>query len=44
MVFWKKKSKSTGEGSNERADRIIHRDDDAAIEPPVEYDADMIPT
>jgi fused signal recognition particle receptor len=43
MVFWKKKSKSTGEGSDERADRIIHRADDAAIEPPVEYDADIDP-
>ena len=43
MVFWKKKSKSTGEGSNERADRIFHRDDDAAIEPPTEYDADISP-
>ncbi|MBK7361263.1 MAG: signal recognition particle-docking protein FtsY [Micavibrio sp.] len=43
MVFWKKKSKSTGEGSNERADRIFHRDDDAAIEPPVEYDAEIDP-
>ncbi|MGB4106935.1 MAG: signal recognition particle-docking protein FtsY [Alphaproteobacteria bacterium] len=41
MVFWRKKGKSSSEGSNERADRIFHRDDDAAIGPLIEYDADI---
>jgi len=43
MVFWRKNKDKKDHRDEDRADRIFHRDDDAALEPPVEYDADIDP-
>lgn len=43
MVFWRKK---TNEGAQDKADaeeRLVHRADDPALEPPTEYDAALDP-
>lgn len=41
MVFWRKGKNQKAQDEQDRADRTIHRADDLAIEPPVEYDADI---
>jgi fused signal recognition particle receptor len=43
MVFWRKKNNIGEQEREERVERIIHRKDDPAIEPPTEYDADIDP-
>jgi fused signal recognition particle receptor len=43
MVFWRKKNTTNNDRREDRADRTIHRADDAAIEPPTEYDTDIGP-
>ena len=43
MVFWRKNKNQKEQEREERDDRLMHRADDAALEPPVEYDAEMDP-
>jgi fused signal recognition particle receptor len=43
MVFWRKGKNNNDHRDEDRADRTVRRDDDAALEPPVEYDADIDP-
>ncbi len=43
MVFWRKKNNIGTQEREEREDRIIHRPNDPAIEPPTEYDSDISP-
>lgn len=41
MVFWRKNKNQKEQEREERDDRLMHRADDPALEPPIEYDAEM---
>lgn len=43
MVFWRKGKNQKAQDEQDRADRVIHRDDDVPLEPPTEYDAELDP-
>lgn len=43
MVFWRKKKNIAEQEKQEREDKIIHHDNDPALEPPTEYDAEIDP-
>jgi fused signal recognition particle receptor len=41
MVFWRKKKNIADQEREEQEDRIVHRPNDPAIEPPTEYDPEI---
>ncbi len=41
MVFWRKKKNEAEQERQEDEDRVIHHDNDPALEPSIEYDADI---
>ncbi|MDY0030071.1 MAG: signal recognition particle-docking protein FtsY [Pseudobdellovibrionaceae bacterium] len=43
MLFWRKKNKSARQEREEAEDKIVHNPNDPAIEPPVEYEAELDP-
>lgn len=43
MIFWRKKTNQSDQDREADDDRLIHRPTEPALEPPVEYDADITP-
>lgn len=43
MLFWRKKNKTARQEREEAEDKIVHNPNDPAIEPPVEYEAQLDP-
>ncbi len=43
MIFWRKKTNETSHDEEARDEKLIHKKDEPAIEPPTEYDADIDP-
>lgn len=43
MVFWRKKNNSGEQDRQDREDRMLHRANDPAIEPPTDYDPEIDP-
>lgn len=43
MIFWRNKKRAGEQEREEKEDKLLHHRNDPAIEPPVEYDADIDP-
>lgn len=43
MVFWRSKKNEKAAAEEKQGERMVHHKNDAAIEPPVEYDAEIDP-
>jgi len=41
MIFWRKKKNEAAQEAEENDEKLLHRDDDPAIEPSTDYDSDM---